>query len=152
MKRILIILAACVLSLSAMGQNSLESIDDARVFRVGADASADFFLPNSNPSVGLGVRARFGRPDQWFNLIGALRYIYGPRLSGFQIPLMLNMNLLRFDKLSAYVGAGYEFDFIGTYWGCTKFQTGILVGPHTDFRVFFKPYQGDLGVGFTYYF
>ena len=146
MKRILVILAACVLSLSAMGQEKYPLV------RVGADLSADFFLPNSNPSVGLGVRARLGRPDQWFNLIGGVRYIYGRRLSGFQVPIILNVNLLRFDKVSAYVGGGYEFDFIGTYWGCIKLQGGAILGPHTDFRVFYKPYQGDLGVGFTYYF
>ena len=146
MKRILVILAACVLSLSAMGQEKYPLV------RVGADLSADFFLPNSNPSVGLGVRARLGRPDQWFNLIGGVRYIYGRRLSGFQVPIILNVNYLRFDKVSAYVGGGYEFDFIGTYWGCIKLQGGAILGPHTDFRVFYKPYQGDLGVGFTYYF
>jgi len=146
MKRILVILAACVLSLSAMGQEKYPLV------RVGADLSADFFLPNSNPSVGLGVRARLGRPDQWFNLIGGVRYIYGRRLSGFQVPIILNVNYLRFDKVSAYVGGGYEFDFIGTYWGCIKLQGGVILGPHTDIRVFYKPYQGDLGVGFTYYF
>jgi len=146
MKRILVILAACVLSLSAMGQ------EKDPLVRVGADLSADIFLPNSNPSVGLGVRARLGRPDQWVNLIGGVRYIYGRRLSGFQVPIILNVNYLRFDKVSAYVGGGYEFDFIGTYWGCIKLQGGAILGPHTDFRVFYKPYQGDLGVGFTYYF
>ena len=146
MKRILIILAACLLSMSAIGQEKVP------VVRVGADLSADFFLPHGNPSVGLGVRARCGRPDQWVNLIGEVRYIYGRRLSGFQVPVLLNVNLLRFDKVSAYVGGGYEFDFIGTYWGCTKFQGGVIIGRHTDFRLFYKPYQADLGVGFTYYF
>ena len=154
MKRILVIAVASLLSLSLMGQGRPES---SRVFRVGTDFSADCFLPFAvgspfHPSAGVGVRARYGRPDQWVNLIGGVRYIYGQRLSGIQIPVMVNVNLLRLDRVSAYLGGGYEFDFIGTYWGCAKFQGGVLIGPHTDLRVFYKPYQGDLGVGFTYYF
>ena len=154
MKRILTFAAACLFSLAMMGQ---DSIDNARIVRVGADVSADCFLPFAkgapfSPSAGVGIRARYGRPDQWVNLVGGVRYIYGQRLSGIQIPVMMNVNLLRFDRVSAYLGAGYEFDFIGTYWGCAKFQGGVLIGPHTDLRVFYKPYQADLGVGFTYYF
>ena len=143
MRRIILILAACLLTISAPGQE--------KKVHFGVDASADFFLPNSKPSAGLGVRVRVGNPDQWINFVGGLRYIYGARLSGPQIPLMLNANLLKFDCGSAYLGAGYEFDFIGTYWGCMKYQLGFAAG-HLDFRVFYKPYQGDLGVGFTYYF
>ena len=97
------------------------------------------------------MRGRVGRPDQWFNLVGGLRYIYGRRLSGFQVPIMLNVNLLRGKQASAYLGGGYEFDFIGTYWGCTKVQIG-LAWRHLDFRIFYKNYQGDLGAGVTYYF
>ena len=139
-------LAAVLFSLSAMGQEGA---------RIGVDASADCFLgPNGMPpvSVGIGVRARYGRPDQLVNAVAGLRYIYGTRLSGFQVPLLLNLNLLRAEAFSLYVGGGFEFDFIGRYWGCMKLQTGVAAGPHMDIRVFYKPYQGDLGVGFTYYF
>ena len=137
--------------LSLIGQSGNKTV------RFGADASLDCFLdtdnlPSSNFSGGLGVRARWGKQDQWLNLVGGLRFIYGPRLQGFQVPIMLNANLLKLEKASAYLGAGYEFDFIGTYWGCMKFQTGLLANEHFDFRVFFKPYQADLGIGFTYYF
>ena len=64
----------------------------------------------------------------------------------------MNLNIIRTKAFSAYLGGGFEFDFIGTYWGSAKFQTGVLVGPHTDFQISYKPYQGDLGIGFTYYF
>lgn len=140
------ILAALLFSLSAVAQERV---------RVGVDASADFFLrPDKFPLVsgGLGIRARYGRPDQLVNAIAGLRYIYGPSLSGFQVPLLLNLNLLRAEAFSIYVGGGFEFDFIGRYWGCMKLQTGVAAGPHMDIRVFYKPYQGDLGAGFTYYF
>lgn len=140
------ILAALLFSLSAMGQEGA---------RIGVDASADCFLgPNGMPpvSVGIGVRARYGRPDQLVNAVAGLRYIYGTRLSGIQVPILLNFNLIRAEAVSFYIGGGYEFDFFGRYWGCMKLQTGVAAGPHMDIRVFYKPYQGDLGVGFTYYF
>ena len=139
-------LAAVLFSLSAMGQEGA---------RIGVDASADCFLgPNGMPpvSVGIGVRARYGRPDQLVNAVAGLRYIYGTRLSGIQVPILLNFNLIRAEAVSFYIGGGFEFDFIGRYWGCMKLQTGVAAGPHMDIRVFYKPYQGDLGVGFTYYF
>ena len=145
--RILIIFLALLIPGSALAQ-------DDKKFRIGVDASADCFLPMNNsvlPSFGLGARARLGGHDQWFNLVGGVRYIYGRRLSGFQVPILVNVNLLKGSRFSGYLGGGYEFDFIGTYWGCIKLQTG-LAGRHTDFRVFYKPYQGDLGFGFTYYF
>ena len=150
MKKLIALLAAILFSVSLMGQDGAD-----KTFRIGADASADIFIsPGGTPpvSVGVGVRARYGRPDQWFNVIGGLRYIYGTRLSGLQVPLLLNVNLLRTNVVSAYVGGGFEFDFIGTYWGSAKFQTGVLVGPHMDFQISFKPYQEALGFGFTYYF
>ena len=143
---LLSVLAALLFSIPAMGQEGA---------RVGVDASADCFLgPGGLPPVsgGLGIRARYGRPDQLVNAVAGLRYIYGTRLSGFQVPLLLNLNLLRAEAFSLYVGGGFEFDFIGRYWGCMKLQTGVAAGPHMDIRVFYKPYQGDLGVGFTYYF
>ena len=152
-KRIIAWFAALLLPLSLMGQ-------DNKVFRVGIDASVDCFdfLGTTGgdrilirPSYGLGVRARLGGYDQWFNIVGGVRYIYGPRLSGFQVPILLNVNLLKGRQVSGYLGGGYEFDFIGTYWGCMKAQAG-LAGRHADFRVFYKPYQGDVGVGFTYFF
>ena len=134
-----------------MGQSGNKAV------RFGVDASMDCFmdannLPSTNISGGLGVRARWGRQDQWLNLVGGIRYIYGNRLSGIQVPIMLNANLLKGKKVSGYLGGGFEFDFIGTYWGCAKFQAGVLANEHLDFRIFFKPYQGDLGAGFTYYF
>ena len=145
MRKLVAILAAALVCLSLSGQGRVE-------IRPGVDVSTDFFLPvSTTPSFGLGVSARAGTPEQWINLVGKLRFIYGPRLQGFQIPLMLNANLLRGDRFSGYLGAGYEFDFIGTYWGCMKYQLG-LAGRHVDARLFYKPYQGDLGIGFTYYF
>ncbi len=147
MKRIIVVFATLLVSLSLFGQNG-------KNVSVGVDACMDAFLSTEYsiaPSFGIGVRTRVGRPDQWFNLVGGLRYIYGRRLSGFQIPIMLNVNLLKGKQTSAYLGGGYEFDFIGTYWGCTKFQIG-LAWRHLDFRIFYKNYQGDLGAGVTYYF
>lgn len=126
-----------------------------KTFRIGADVSSDFFLaPGRLPhvSAGVGIRARYGRPDQIINLIGGLRFIYGTGLSGFQVPLLMNLNLLRSKAFSAYLGGGFEFDFIGTYWGSAIMQTGVLIGPHVDIRLSFKPYQEDLSLGFTYYF
>jgi hypothetical protein len=55
------------------------------------------------------------------------------------------------DQWLNLVGGGYEFDFIGSNYGAWKAQVG-LASRHLDFRVFYKPYQGDLGAGFTYYF
>ena len=147
MKRIVLIFAAVLLSFSLMGQEN-------KLVRVGVDASMDGFISTNNkilPSFGIGVRTRVGRPDQWLNVVGGLRYIYGVRLSGIQVPILLNVNLLKGKKASGYLGAGYEFDFIGTYWGCMKFQAGAAF-KHLDFRVFYKPYQGDIGAGFAYYF
>lgn len=146
MKRLTAIFAALLLSLSAMAQND-------KLVQFGVDASVDCFLSPQNPafSGGLGALARVGRIDQWVNFVGGLRYIYGPRLSGFQVPLMVNANLLKGGSVSGYLGAGYEFDFIGTYYGCMKFQAGAA-WRHFDVRLFYKPYQGDLGAGFTYYF
>lgn len=147
MKKIVILLAAILIPLSMMGQ-------DDKFFRAGIDASVDCFLGYSSimpPSVGIGARARLGKPSQWVNLVGGVRYIYGRRLSGFQVPIVVNVNLLRGKLCSGYLGAGYEFDFIGTYLGCMKFQVGVAAR-HLDFRIFYKPYQGDLGAGFTYYF
>ncbi len=145
--RILIIFLALLIPGSALAQ-------DNKVFRVGIDASADFFLAPDHmamPSFGLGARARVGRYDQWLNFVGGVRYIYGERLSGIQVPLLVNVNLLKGSRVSGYLGGGFEFDFIGRYLGALKIQTG-LAGRHMDIRVFYKPYQGDLGAGFTYYF
>lgn len=147
MKKITVLFAALLISFSLLGQEN-------KLFHIGADASVDCFTTSDHklsPSFGLGVRARLGRYDQWVNLVGGVRYIYGARLSGVQVPILLNVNLLKGSPVSAYFGAGYEFDFIGTYLGCMKFQTGLSYGPF-DFRVFYKPYQGDLGAGITYYF
>lgn len=146
-RKIVALSAAVLLSISLMGQEN-------KIFRVGVDASVDCFLSTNSklsPSVGLGVMTRLGRYDQWLNLVGGVRYIYGQRLSGIQIPILLNVNLLKGKRVSGFIGAGYEFDFIGTYWGCMKIQVGIATN-HIGFRVFNKPYQGDIGVGFTYYF
>ncbi len=146
MKRILIVITVLLIALSARGQSV--------GVRFGVDVTADCFLPMNSrvlPSFGLGVRARLGERDQWLNLVSGLRYIYGRRLSGFQIPIVLNVNLLRTERVSGYVGGGYEFDFIATYWGCAKAQAGLAFR-NIDARVFYKPYQGDLGLGITYYF
>ena len=64
---------------------------------------------------------------------------------------MLNVNLLKMDWGSGYLGGGFEFDFFGRYLGCMKYQIGLACD-HLDFRIFYKPYQGDLGVGVGYYF
>lgn len=145
MKRIIVLCTALLLAVSALGQNKV---------RVGIDASADCFLPANNASavsLGLGARARLGERDQWLNLVSGIRYIYGRRLSGFQVPILLNANLLKMDWGSAYLGGGFEFDFFGRYLGCMKYQIGLACD-HLDFRFFYKPYQGDLGAGVTYYF
>ena len=145
MKRIIVLCTALLLAVSALGQNKV---------RVGIDASADCFLPANNVSavsLGLGARARLGERDQWLNLVSGIRYIYGRRLSGFQVPIMLNVNLLKMDWGSGYLGGGFEFDFFGRYLGCLKYQIGLACD-HLDFRFFYKPYQGDLGVGVGYYF
>ena len=127
---------------------------DDKSYKIGVDATVDCFDSSVHwmvPSFGLGVRVRLGRIDQRFNFVGGLRYIYGTRLSGPQIPMMLNVNVLKGERRAVYLGAGYEFDFLGSYWGCTKFQAG-LARKHFDFRVFYKPYQGDVGFGVSYYF
>jgi len=147
MKKILVLCAAILISLTMMGQ-------EKSVIRVGVDASVDCFETSGDrisTSIGLGALARLGSRDQWLNLVGGLRYIYGTRLSGFQVPLLVNLNLLQGGRASAYLGAGYEFDFIGSMLGCAKYQIG-LSGGQIDMRIFYKPYQGDLGVGLTFYF
>ena len=148
MRKAITFIVAVLMSLSAMGQNE-------KNFRVGVDASADYFVPTEGfgpVSVGLGVRVRYGRPDQWVNIIGGLRYIYGSRLQGPQVPLLVNVNLLRTKAVSAYLGGGYELDFYSRYLGAVKFQTGVLIGPHMDLQLSYKPYQEAIGLGFTYYF
>lgn len=147
MRKIIPLLIAFLLSVPLLGQD--------KIFHVGVDASVDCFLSSGEnkitPSFGLGVRSRLGQYDQWINLVGGVRYIYGKRLSGIQVPILLNVNLLKGEKVSAYLGGGFEFDFIGRYLGAAKFQTG-LAGRKIDVRVFYKPYQEDLGAGLTYYF
>jgi hypothetical protein len=147
MRRTIALIATLLLSVSLMGQ-------DNRLLHWGIDTTVDCFDLSSasiRPSIGLGVRSRLGGRDRLFNLVGGIRYIHGARLSGFQVPILLNANLVRGRQYSAYFGAGYEFDFIGTYWGAVKFQAG-LAGRRYDLRVFYKPYQGDLGIGLTRYF
>lgn len=147
MKKILVLFVAFLMPLALLGQ-------DDKIVRAGIDASVDCFLSTNHkilPSYGIGARVRLGRPDQWVNLVSGLRYIYGTSLSGFQVPILVNVNLLKGRQVSGYLGGGYEFDFIGTYWGCMKIQAG-LAARHFDFRVFYKPYQGDIGAGVTYYF
>jgi hypothetical protein len=146
-QRLIVLFAAFLISISLSGQ-------EKKLIRVGIEASMDCFdlLDHGGlTSIGLGVRSRLGGRDQWFNLVGGVRYIYGRRLSGIQVPVLLNVNLLRGRQASAYAGAGFEFDFIGTYYGAAEYQVG-LAGDRLDFRIFFKPYQGDLGAGLTYYF
>ena len=107
MKKIIVLLAAVLLSVSLVGR-------DNKSFHVGVDASTDCFLSVNNtilPSFGLGVRTRLGRYDQWFNLVGGARYIYGTRLSGIQIPILLNVNMLRGKRFAGYLGAGVTFYF-----------------------------------------
>ena len=147
MKRMIAIVATLLLSLSLMGQEN-------RLFHIGIDTSVDCFLTLDKkiaPSGGIGVRARLGSYGQWINLVGGVRYIYGSRLSGIQVPILLNVNLVKSRPVSAYLGAGYEFDFIGAYLGCTVFQAGLAYRQF-DFRIFYKPYQGDVGAGLTFYF
>ena len=147
MRRIIAILAVILISISLSGQEKI-------LVRVGIDASVDCFDladGGSHPSLGLGVRSRLGARDQWLNVVGGVRYIYGTRLSGFQVPIILNMNVLKGRQASAYVGAGFEFDFFGSYYGAAKYQVG-LAGDRLDLRLFLKPYQGDLGAGITWYF
>ena len=110
MKKILVLFVAFLMPLALHGQ-------DDKIVRAGIDASVDCFLSTNHkilPSYGIGARVRLGRPDQWVNLVSGLRYIYGTSLSGFQIPILVNVNLLKGRQVSGYLGGGYEFDFIGT--------------------------------------
>ena len=104
MKKILIVFAAILLSAPLSGQ-------DNKFFRIGVDTSVDGFLSSDNrigaASFGVGARVRLGRYDQWLNLVGGVRYIYGTRLSGFQVPILVNVNLLKGSRFSGYLGGGY---------------------------------------------
>jgi len=74
----------------------------------------DCFLSSDNkvlPSFCLGARARLGDYDQWLNLVGGVRYIYGTRLSGIQVPILLNVNLLKGRQVSGYLGVGFTYYF-----------------------------------------
>ena len=136
-----------------------------KLFRLGLDVSFDYFgRYNSNfsytdsdsdfepYSVGLGLRARIGRYDQWFNLIGGARYVYGEYKSGVMVPVLLNLNYVTLNPLTFYIGGGYEFGVYGNYDGDYLVQAGMLIGPHTDFQFIYRPKQEVIAAGLTLYF
>ena len=152
--------------------SSRSAYSSDKTFRIGLDASMDCFLgSNYNSysyydsyyydsydydtpiSFGIGLRARIGRYDQLFNLIGGVRYVFGSKHSGVLVPVLLNMNLLRSEDLgiSMYLGGGYEFGFSNTYGGDAMLQLGMC-GSHYDLSMYYKPSYQVLGLGFTYYF
>lgn len=148
---------------SGGGYNSYGS-GSSSLFTIGVDVSFDYFdsynfyyysYDYSYPlSYGIGLRARFGRYDQWLNLIGGLRYVTGNGKTGLMAPVLLNLNLIKIDILSLYFGGGFEFSCLdsNSYRGEWVLQGGLLCGPHTDLQLFYKPNLSVFGGGFTYYF
>ena len=150
-------------------RNRTESTSSNKTFTLGFDVSLDYFdsYNYSNHydyyetydyrypiSYGVGLRARIGRFDQLINLIGGIRYVSGNGEVGLMAPVFLNMNLIRHDLLSLYIGGGYEFSCLdtNTYYNDWIIQGGFLFGPHTDLQLFYKPDLKVMGAGFTYYF
>ena len=141
---------------------------------IGIDGSLDYFISDSQTQTtyydpyygdyyteytegedklafGAGLRVRIGRIDQWFNLIGGARYMFGG-MKGIQVPVLLNWNLLRGDEMAMYIGGGYEFGITEMYkgLGSAMVQLGISI-PHFDCSFFYKPSQSVLGLGMTVY-
>ena len=154
-------------ALSGSGNNGYRrnSSNRNKGFTIGIDFNFDYFgnyysnygysdsYSDFGPySVGVGLRARIGRYDQWFNLIGGARYVYGEYKSGVMVPVLLNLNLIKLDPLTLYIGGGYEFWVYGNYFDDYLVQAGMLIGPHTDFQFIYKPNQEIIGAGFTVYF
>ena len=149
------------------GHSGSASSSSDIAFRIGLDVSMDYFLSSNYNSYsyydsydketpicfGAGLRARIGRYDQFFNLIGGVRYMSGRNHSGVLVPVLLNMNLLRSEYLgiSLYLGGGYEFGFSDTYYSNAMVQFGVC-GSHYDLSMYYKPNYEVLGLGFTYYF
>ena len=75
----------------------------------------------------------------------------GKQYSGAMLPVLLNMNLIRLDGLSFYLGGGYEFGLGGSYRNDWMLQWGMR-GTHADFQMYYKPTLQVMGLGFTYYF
>ena len=141
---------------------------------IGIDGSLDYFISDTQTQTtyydpyygdyyteytegedklafGAGLRVRIGRIDQWFNLIGGARYMFGG-MKGIQVPVLLNWNLLRGDEMAMYIGGGYEFGITEMYkgLGSAMVQLGISI-PHFDCSFFYKPSQSVLGLGMTVY-
>ncbi len=135
------------------------SVKNNRLFRIGLDASLYFDCNHyrSNPPLefGVGLKARFGRSNQWLNFIGGAKYLYYNGVSGVMFPIMLNINLLKREYASLYLGGGYEFGSYNIeeryYRGVGVFQMGIC-GPQYDLNMFYKFDSGVIGTGFTIYF
>ncbi len=150
---------------SGSSGNRRNSSNGSKFFTIGFDFNFDYFsnyyssysysdsYSEYDPySIGIGLRARFGRYDQWFNLIGGARYVYGEYKSGVMVPVVLNLNLIKLDPLTMYIGGGYEFGVYGNYYDDYLVQAGMLIGPHTDFQFIYKPNQEVIGAGLTIYF
>ena len=153
------------------GYPSKSTYSSDKGFRIGLDVSMDGFMNDDSSdsyydpyydssydedtgiSFGLGLRARVGRYDQFFNLIGGIRYVFGSNHSGVMVPVLLNMNLFQFeeDGISMYFGGGYEFGSSDKYGGDSMFQFGMC-GSHYDLSMYYKPSYEVLGLNFTYYF
>ena len=133
-----------------------------KIFTIGLDLSVDSFdlytynyfsLYKKSYGYGFGLRARIGRYNQFFNLVGGIRGVVGYGKTGLMAPAILNMNLIRINNLSLYLGGGYEFRCLddSSYYDDWTLQGGILYGPHTDLHFYYKLNQRFIGVGFTYY-
>lgn len=122
---------------------------------------------------GAGLSLRIGKYSSLFNFVVSPRYqrsfvsISDNNLSydNLFLPLSLNLNIVRGDSASWYIGGGYEFALelyddectkeIGTYF----INTGIN-WRHSNLRLFCKPtpnISGQtntpiIGTGFAYYF
>lgn len=153
-------------SYSSYGGYSPSSYYEDKSVRMGLDASMDVFLDDESSydsyydsydtpiSFGIGLRARVGRYDQLFNLIGGVRYVFGSAHYGFQIPVLLNMNVLRSTEMdiAMYLGAGFEYGTSNSYLSGAMLQCGFC-GMHYDLSMYYKPnYGGVFGMGFSYYF
>ena len=148
---------------SRSSKSSVSYRDRDPFIRFGLDASLNLFsdslegfyggLHDTVLGGGIGVRVRFGRPSQFLNLITGVRYAFGEDFSGVMIPALLNLNLVRFDDYSFYLGGGYEFGLGKDYPGGFMAQLGFNIS-HFDSMLYLQFGDGyaGLGLGFTYYF
>lgn len=135
------------------------SYNEDSILRFGLDANVDVddflaLFENGEYSLNysVGIKIRLGRYDQLLNLISGASYSFGDD-TGFRVPALLNVNLLRNHNLdmAMYLGGGYELAFSDYYRGSTVLQYG-LCGKHADLCFYYKLKTDAIGVGLTYYF